>query len=301
MTAQLWPAVAGLPQAARPLVMAVVNVTPDSFSDGGRWLDPQAAVQHGLSLVAEGADLVDVGGESTRPGAQRTPSHEERRRVLPVIEGLVAAGVIVSVDTMRAEVAAAAVDAGASLINDVSGGLADPDMLSTAAATGAAYVATHWRGHAVDMQGRAHYGDVCQEVVAELGRRVDHILAAGIAKDRLILDPGVGYAKTAEQNWAVLAGIDAVVGLGFPVLVGVSRKGFLGSLLGNAEEPRPALQRDDASTAITALLTARGVWAFRTHTARQHRDAVAAALCASPPAVAPAAGQGGRGWAIETS
>ena len=259
--------------------MAVVNVTPDSFSDGGHWFAPDAAVQHGLRLIAEGADIVDVGGESTRPGAPRTAMIEELRRVLPVIHQLTAAGAVVSVDTMRAEVAAAAIEAGAVIVNDVSGGLADPQMLSTVADAEVAYVATHWRGHSAHMQDRAHYQNVASEVADELVGRVAEILSSGIAADRLVLDPGIGYAKTADQNWALIAGISHVSRLGYPLLIGASRKGFLGQLLTDASgSPRPASQRDDATTALTTVLAGQGIWAFRTHTAGKHRDSIAVAL-----------------------
>lgn len=273
------PVVPGLPQPGRPLVVGVVNVTPDSFSDGGQWYEPAAAVRHGLDLLTEGADVLDVGGESTRPGAERTTPAEERRRVLPVVTELAAAGAVVSVDTMRAEIAADVIAAGAVMINDVSGGLADPAMASTVADAGVAYVAMHWRGHAVDMQSRAVYADVADEVSTELARQVDRLLADGIAPDRLVLDPGIGFAKTADHNWGLLAGLDRVLALGFPVLVGASRKTFLGHLLAGPDgAPRPAARRDDASAALTALLATRGIWAVRTHTVSQHLDALRVAL-----------------------
>lgn len=269
------PVVEGLPQPGRPLVIGVVNVTPDSFSDGGRWYAPDDAVTHGLQLWADGADVLDVGGESTRPGAERPTVAEERRRVLPVIEALAARGAVLSVDTMRAEVAAAAVEVGAVLVNDVSGGLADPDMLATVAESGMAYVAMHWRGHSADMQRRAVYADVTSEVVDELGAQIDRARSAGIAAGRLVIDPGIGFAKTAEHNWELLANLDRVLALGQPVLVGASRKAFLGQVLADPDgAPRPAGRRDDASAAVTALLAGRGVWAVRTHTVRQHLDAI---------------------------
>ena len=279
MTGVQLPVVPGLPQPGRPLVIGVVNVTPDSFSDGGRWYEPEAAVRHGLQLLADGADILEVGGESTRPGAERPTPQEERRRVLPVITGLVAASAVVSIDTIRADVAADAVAAGAAVVNDVSGGMADPDMLGTAADSGVAYVAMHWRGHSVDMQSRAVYADVVSEVAAELSRQVALVLASGVSVERLILDPGIGFAKTAEHNWELLAGLQRILDLGQPVLVGASRKAFLGLLLPGADgQPRPAGQRDDASAALTALLATTGVWAVRTHTVTQHRDAIEVAL-----------------------
>jgi dihydropteroate synthase len=215
----------------RTLVMGVVNVTPDSFSDGGRWFEPDAAVRHGLDLLAEGADLLDVGGESTRPGAVRVPVDEERRRVLPVVRALVAQGAAVSVDTTRAVVAVEAVDAGAVVINDVSGGLADPAMVPAAAASGAVFVAMHWRGHADVMDDLARYDDVVAEVRRELADRVAAAEAAGVRRDQLVLDPGLGFAKPGSDNWPLLAHLEALTSLGLPVLVGASRKRFLGHLL----------------------------------------------------------------------
>lgn len=274
MTADL--VVDGLPAPGRTLVMGVVNVTPDSFSDGGEWLDPDAAITHGLELLAEGADLVDVGGESTRPGAVRPTQETELARVLPVISALAAAGAIVSVDTMRPEVADQAVRAGARLVNDVSGGRAEPAMLPTVARLGVPYVCMHWRGHSTDMQSRAVYADLAGEVVAELGEQVEAALSAGIRRDRLILDPGFGFAKTGEHNWELLGRLDELDGLGYPVLYGLSRKTFLGHLLAAADgTPRPARERDDASLALTTLLAWRRVWAVRVHRVRPSVDAVA--------------------------
>ncbi|MCW2757791.1 MAG: dihydropteroate synthase [Nocardioidaceae bacterium] len=267
--------VAGLPVLERPLVMGVVNVTPDSFSDGGRWYDAESAVAHGRRLREEGADLLDIGGESTRPGATRPLVAEELDRVLPVIEALVADGAVVSVDTMRAEVAAAALDAGAQLVNDVSGGLGDPEILSVVAAAGAPYVAMHWRAHSDVMLQHASYDDVVGEVVAELRQRVDAALAAGIAEDRIAVDPGLGFAKTAEHNWQLLRHLDALDDLGLPVLVGSSRKSFLGSLLADSSgAPRPVDDREDANTALTTLAALAGVWAVRVHEARKSIDAI---------------------------
>lgn len=268
------PAVAGLPDPGRCLVMGVVNTTPDSFSDGGLTLDVDAAVAHGLALVRDGADLVDVGGESTRPGAERVDADEEARRVLPVVERLAGSGAVVSVDTMRASIARAAVSRGAVLVNDVSGGLADPEMHATVADLGVAYVAMHWRAHSKTMQEHAVYADVVGEVCAELADRVEAALAAGIAADRLVVDPGLGFAKTAEHSWTLLRSLAALSALGYPVLVGASRKGFLGALLADAEGPRPVDAREDATTAISALAAAAGVWAVRVHLARSSADAV---------------------------
>jgi dihydropteroate synthase len=268
--------VAGLPTPARPLVMGVVNVTPDSFSDGGLWFDPEAAIAHGLQLRDEGADLLDIGGESTRPGATRPVAAEELDRVLPVIVALAAEGALVSVDTMRAEVAAAALDAGAVLVNDVSGGLVDPEIHSVVAAAGASYVAMHWRAHADVMTQHASYDDVVAEVTRELGQRVDAAVGAGIPADRIAVDPGLGFAKTHAHNWELLRHLDALDALGMPVLVGSSRKSFLGALLADADgNPRPVLDREDANTALTTLAALSGVWAVRVHEAAAALDAIA--------------------------
>ena len=252
-----FPVVAGLPAPGRTLVMGVVNVTPDSFSDGGTWFAPDAALAHGLALVAEGADVVDVGGESTRPGAARPSPEEELRRVLPTVEGLVAAGACVSVDTMRAEVAEAAVGAGARLVNDVSGGRADPAMLATVGRLGVAYVCMHWRGHARTMQGRAVYDDVVADVARELGEQAALAREAGVAADALVLDAGFGFAKTGAHNWQLLDRFDELAALGPPQLVGVSRKSFLGSLLaGPDDRPRDPRGRDEATVAVRAAARA---------------------------------------------
>ena len=265
--------------------MGILNVTPDSFSDGGEFLDVDAAVAHGLALFGEGADLVDVGGESTRPGAQRASVETELGRVVPVIRRLAAAGVQVSVDTMRAEVAAAAVGVGAVLVNDVSGGLADPEMLPTVAGLDVDYVAMHWRGHSDRMADLATYNDVVAEVTEELADRLWAAVAAGVKPGRVILDPGLGFAKTAEHNWTLLRGLDHLAGLGRPLLVGASRKRFLGELLSGPNGPRPVRERDDAGAAITALLAAAGIWGVRTHTVRTHRDAIAVASRMSTRAI----------------
>ena len=274
MTAEL--RVDGLPSPGRTLVMGVVNVTPDSFSDGGEWLDPDEAIAHGRQLLAEGADLVDVGGESTRPGAVRPTQDVELARVLPVVSALAAAGAVLSIDTMRPEVAERAVRAGARLVNDVSGGRADPAMLPTVARLGVAYVCMHWRGHSADMQSRAVYTDLAGEVVAELGDQLEAALTAGIRRDRLVVDPGFGFAKTGEHNWELLSRLDELDALGFPIVYGLSRKTFLGRLLASPDgTPRPARDRDDASLALTALLAWRRVWAVRVHRVRPNMDAVA--------------------------
>jgi dihydropteroate synthase len=267
--------VRGLPRRDRPLVMGVVNVTPDSFSDGGLYLGADEAVAHGLAMLADGADLLDIGGESTRPGATRPLVADELARVVPVITELVGRGALVSVDTMRAEVASAALDAGAVVVNDVSGGLADPDILHVVAERDAAYVAMHWRGHADTMQQRASYVDVVGEVRDELRERVDAALAAGVAADRIIVDPGLGFAKTADHNWLLLQHLADLDDLGLPILLGSSRKSFLGSLLADAAgSPRPVLDREGANVALTTLAGLLGVWGVRVHEARTSVDAL---------------------------
>jgi len=266
--------VPGLVDRDRPIVMGVVNVTPDSFSDGGHYLAADAAIAHGHALLADGADVLDVGGESTRPGATRPLVSEELNRVLPVIRELAAAGAVVSVDTMRSEVAQAALEAGARIINDVSGGLADPHILAVAAAADAAYIAMHWRGHSTVMADRAKYDDVVAEVRAELQTRADAALAAGIAPDHLAIDPGLGFAKTADHNWSILADIEAF-DLGFPILLGASRKSFLGALLADSDGvPRAVDERENASVALATLAALAGVWGVRVHDVTAHRDAL---------------------------
>ena len=260
----------------RCLVSGVVNVTPDSFSDGGLWWEPADAIAHGLEMLETGADILDVGGESTRPGALRPPVEEELRRVLPVIRELAAAGAVVSVDTMRSEVAEKALDLGAQLVNDVSGGLADERMLPLVAERRVGYIAMHWRGHARDMQDHAVYDDVADDVLAELSQRAAEILVAGVDPGDLILDPGLGFAKTSDQNWTLLDRLDEFVALGFPVLLGASRKAFLGKLLADpgTGDPRPARRRDAASAALSALAAAAGVWCVRAHDVEPSLDAV---------------------------
>ena len=268
-----------------PLVMGVVNVTPDSFSDGGEWFEPEAAVAHGRDLLAEGADILDIGGESTRPGAERPSVQEELRRVVPVVSELAAMGATVSVDTMRAEVAVRAVEAGAAIINDVSGGLADPEMAPAAAEAGVPFIAMHWRGHSRDMQDKAVYADVAAEVCAELTVRAEQLREQGIAAENLVLDPGFGFSKLAAHNWSLLRHLDQVVGLGYPVLVGTSRKAFLGRLgLPEGAAPRPPLERDAATAATSFHAALAGVWAVRVHQVPSTLDAlrVAAALREAP-------------------
>jgi dihydropteroate synthase len=258
----------------RIVVMGVLNVTPDSFSDGGRFLTLDDAVAHAVQLRDQGADLIDVGGESTRPGAERVAAEVEAARVLPVIKALAAEGVVVSVDTYRAAVAAAALDAGATVINDVSGGLGDPDMARVARDAGCPWVLMHWRGPSKIMRQLAEYDDVVADVRRELGARIDAAVAAGIDPDQLVLDPGLGFAKTAEHDWALLQRLDQFVATGLPVLVGASRKSFLGRLLAGPDgTPRPVDGREDATTAITAYAALRGVWGVRAHAVRPSVDA----------------------------
>jgi dihydropteroate synthase len=265
----------GFPGLDRTRVVGVVNVTPDSFSDGGDALEPDVAVRHGLQLLSAGADLLDVGGESTRPGAARVPVHEELRRVLPVVRGLAAAGAVVSVDTTRAEVAEAALEAGAQLVNDVSGGLADPAMLPLVADAEVPYVVMHWRGESADMQSRARYDDVVAEVRAELQQRLDAVAAAGVDLRRVLLDPGLGFAKTADHGWSLLRALDELADLGCPLLVGASRKAFLGAALAGPDGvPRPPKERDAATAAVTVLAAQAGAWGVRVHDAAGSADAV---------------------------
>jgi dihydropteroate synthase len=258
--------------------MGVLNVTPDSFSDGGRFLHRQDAIAHGVSMWRRGADLVDVGGESTRPGAARVDAETEIARVVPVIGELAATGVPVSVDTTRARVAEAALAAGATVINDVSGGLADPDMVKVAAQADVPWILMHWRGHSRDMDSLAHYSDVVTEVRDELGRRVDLALAGGVDAEALVIDPGIGFAKNAKHNWTLLKRLDVLRALGFPVLIGASRKRFLGSLLADEQgRPRPPDGREEATAAISALVAVAGAWGVRVHDVGRTLDAVAVA------------------------
>jgi dihydropteroate synthase len=270
---------AGLPdhlaQLARTLVIGVVNVTPDSFSDGGQHASKQAAIQHGLSLAADGADIVDVGGESTRPGADRVTTDEELTRVIPVVQGLVEAGVVVSVDTMRAAVATQAIAAGAQLINDVSGGQADGSMLATIAGASVPFVMMHWRGHSDRMAQLTQYLDVTSDVCAELQAQLESAVFAGVASQRIVLDPGIGFAKTPDQNWPLLAQIAKLQELGHPILVGASRKRFIGELLADENGPRAVDLRESATTAITTIMAQHQVWAVRVHDVSAARDAIA--------------------------
>ncbi len=270
----------GLPRPGRCVVMGILNVTADSFSDGGRYLERDLAVEHGLQLVAAGADIVDVGGESTRPGAHRVTAEVEAARVVPVIERLAGRGIRVSVDTMRASVAEAAVAAGAAVINDVSGGRADPAMARVAAAADVPWILMHWRaaGEYVNASGITDYGaqGVVRTVLDELRRQVDAALAAGVRAENIVLDPGLGFAKTARDNWTLLAALPTLVDEGYPVLVGASRKRFLGTLLADDDRgDRPPAGRDGATAAVSLLSARAGAWGVRVHDARGTRDALA--------------------------
>jgi dihydropteroate synthase len=254
--------------ANRPVVFGVLNVTPDSFSDGGLWDSPDSALEHARAMVAEGADVVDVGGESTRPGAARIDDREERQRVEPIIRALVTEGISVSLDTMRADTACLGIDLGVDYINDVSGGLSDPAMLGVVADSDVTYIAMHWRGESDVMDGNASYGDVTRDVLTELRARIDAALGAGVAPGRLWIDPGLGFAKTPDHNWQLLRDLNQFVALGYPVLVGASRKRFL-SPFGEAPTDR------DQATAIISVLSAEaGVAAVRVHDVARTTEAL---------------------------
>lgn len=282
---------------SRVILFGVLNVTPDSFSDGGRWDQADAAIARGIELVRQGADVVDVGGESTRPGADRIDGAAEADRVLPVIRALVSQGIVCSVDTTRSGVALAAVQAGATIINDVSGGLADPVMASVAAETGVPWILTHWRGHSISMQQHADYADVVAEVREELLVQVDRALAAGVDERSLILDPGLGFAKDARHNWALLHGLNSLVDVGLPVMVGASRKRFLGELLSDESgSQRPPEGREVATAAVSLLAAQRGAWAIRVHEPQPTRDALMVLTAAGGPE-RPSSGRRARGKA----
>ena len=269
----------GLPENLRnldrTLVMGVLNVTPDSFSDGGRFDDTEIAISHALQMIEDGADIVDIGGESTRPGSDRISVQEELDRVLPVISVLANSGVAISIDTMRAEVARAAIDAGACVINDVSGGKSDPEMLSYVSTLTVPYILMHWRGPSNIMNTLTDYNDVVADVTSEISKQVDVAVAAGISRERIAIDPGIGFAKTVDQNWPILKHLDVLEGLGLPILMGASRKKFLGELLAKAGVARDSDERESATTAISTLMAARGMWAVRVHDVKPTRDAVA--------------------------
>ena len=269
----------GLPESLRKLdrtlVMGVLNVTPDSFSDGGRFNDPSIAANHALQMIEDGADIIDIGGESTRPGSDRISVQEELDRVLPVISALADTGTAISIDTMRVEVAKAAVQAGACMVNDVSGGKADPEMLGYIATLNTPFILMHWRGPSNIMNTLTDYTDVVADVTAEISQQVDVAVAAGIARERIAIDPGIGFAKTVEQNWPILKHLDVLEGLGLPILMGASRKKFLGELLAKDGVARELEERESATTAISTLMAARGLWAVRVHDVKSSSDAIA--------------------------
>ena len=248
------------------LVMGILNVTPDSFADGGVNFEIQQAINRGLEMIDDGVDIIDIGGESTRPGAERVSAEEEQKRVMPVINGLAGAGVTLSVDTMRASTAKLAVGAGASIVNDVSGGAADPDMFATVAELGCKYTIMHWRGHSADMNSKAIYTDVVKEVIEEVTIQLDKALAAGVLRENIILDPGMGFAKDPEHNWEILQRIDEFIALGYPVLIGHSRKRFLGR-----DHPD---DREEATVKVTQSLVGKGIWAVRVHGVKANVEAI---------------------------
>jgi dihydropteroate synthase len=255
--------------------MGVVNVTPDSFSDGGEWFEPADAITHGLRLAAQGADIVDVGGESTRPGAERPTEEEELRRIVPVVRELASAGVVVSIDTMRAEVARRALELGARMVNDVSGGRSDPAMFGVVADAGVPMVIMHWRGYGDRMQEMTSYRNVVEDVVSELQPQIDKAESAGIPTERIVVDPGLGFAKTGDHNWTLLTRLERIIGLGYPVLVAASRKTFLGRLLADPTtgDDRPPDGRDAATAALSGLIALSGAWSVRVHEVPSSLDA----------------------------
>jgi len=259
----------------RTLVMGVLNVTPDSFSDGGRFNDPEIATNHALQMIKDGADIIDIGGESTRPGSERISVQAELDRVLPVIAALVDSGVAISIDTMRAEVAQAAVAAGACMVNDVSGGKSDPEILEYVASLSTPYILMHWRGPSNIMNTLTDYQDVVADVTNEISKQVDVAVAAGIARERIVIDPGIGFAKTVDQNWPILKHLDVLEELGLPILMGASRKKFLGELLVKDGVPRNSDERESATTAISTLMAVHGLWAVRVHDVKSSSDAIA--------------------------
>ena len=269
----------GLPENLRnldrTLVMGVLNVTPDSFSDGGRFNNPKIATNHALQMIADGADIIDIGGESTRPGSDRISVQEELDRVIPVISALANSGAVISIDTMRVEVAKAAVAAGACMINDVSGGKSDPEMLSYVATLNTPFILMHWRGPSNIMNTLTDYDDVVSDVTAEISKQVDVAVAAGISRERIAIDPGIGFAKTVDQNWPILKHLDVLEALGLPILMGASRKKFLGELLAKDGVARDSDERESATTAISTLMAVRGLWAVRVHDVKPSSDAIA--------------------------
>jgi dihydropteroate synthase len=248
------------------LVMGILNVTPDSFADGGLHFDTDLAISHGREMIEDGVDIIDIGGESTRPGADRVSADEEQARVIPVIRELAKEGVVISIDTMRASTAKLGVEAGALIVNDVSGGAADPEMFSTIAQLGCKYTLMHWRGHSKDMNSKAIYTDVVAEVIEEMTIQLDKALAAGIKRENIILDPGIGFAKDAEHNWEILNHIDEFIALGYPILIGHSRKRFLGG-----ETPD---DREEATVQVTQSLVGKGIWAVRVHGVKANKKVI---------------------------
>lgn len=248
------------------LVMGILNVTPDSFADGGLHFDTDLAITHGREMIEDGVDIIDIGGESTRPGADRVSAEEEQARVIPVIRELAKESVVISIDTMRASTAKLGVEAGATIVNDVSGGAADPEMFSTVAQLGCKYTLMHWRGHSKDMNSKAIYSDVVAEVIEEISIQLDKALAAGIKRENIILDPGIGFAKDTEHNWEILNRIDEFIELGYPVLIGHSRKRFLG---GDTPD-----DREDATVQVTQTLVGKGIWAVRVHGVKANKEAI---------------------------
>lgn len=264
-----------LTQLDRTLVMGVINVTPDSFSDGGKFLDARTAIEEGQLMMKHGADIIDIGGESTRPGSERISLDEELSRVVPVIEELVSDGAIISIDTMRSEVAQAAINAGAAIVNDISGGKSDPAMLPFVASIDVPYILMHWRGPSNVMQQLTNYTNVARDVAQEIGAQVQVAVNAGIDRNRIVVDPGIGFAKTPEQNWPILQDLEAIDDLELPVLWGVSRKRFLGELLADTNgEMRAVTEREDATTALSTYLALAGAWCVRVHDVRASRDAI---------------------------
>jgi dihydropteroate synthase len=248
------------------LVMGILNVTPDSFADGGKHFTFEHALQRGLEMIEEGVDIIDIGGESTRPGAERVSESEEQSRVIPVIKALAGKGAQISIDTMRATTARLAVQAGATIVNDVSGGAADPEMFATVASLGCKYTLMHWRGHSKEMAAKAQYEDVVKEVIEEVTIQLDKALAAGIAREKIILDPGLGFSKDAEHNWEILERIEEFTALGYPVLIGHSRKRFIGG-----ESPD---EREAGTLKISQSLVGKGIWAVRVHSVAPHVELV---------------------------
>jgi len=259
----------------RTLVMGVINVTPDSFSDGGLFLDSKVAIAHAQQMLLDGVDIIDIGGESTRPGSERISAQEEIDRVLPVISEMAKTDAILSIDTMRAEVAKVAMSAGAHMVNDVSGGKADPEMLDYVAQLTAPYILMHWRGPSNIMNTLTNYDDVVRDVTMEIDAQVEVAVAAGISRNRIAIDPGIGFAKTVEQNWPILKHLDVLDELGLPILMGASRKKFLGELLSRSGEARVMEERESATTAISTLMALRNTWAVRVHDVKASRDAIA--------------------------